>query len=95
MGCKISKGDFFFLSRVFFFFLFLLYGPQVDSFLFLFLFLFACRITRGHEEVLTSQAGCRRGTPREKPTASSLVTTMSAEELRLYIQIPAESVWRH
>ena len=31
MGCKISRGDFFFLSRVFFF-LFLLYGPQVDSF---------------------------------------------------------------
>ena len=53
-------------------------------------FLSACRMARGHEEVLTSQAGHRRGTPREMPTASSLVTVMFAEELRLYSQIPTE-----
>ena len=47
-------------------------------------------MTRGHEEVSTSQAGRRRGTLRETPTASSLVATMSVEELRLYRQIPAE-----
>ena len=47
-------------------------------------------MARGHEDVLTSQAGHRRGTPRETLTASSLVAAMSAEELRLYNQIPAE-----
>ena len=31
-----------------------------------------------------------RGTPRETPSASSLVAAMSVEELRLYNQIPAE-----
>ena len=55
-----------------------------------FFFIFACRMTRGHEEVLTSQAGRRRGTPRETPIASGLVAAMSTEELRLYNQIPIE-----
>ena len=41
VGCKISKGDFFSLSRVFF------YGPQVDP-LFFYFFLFAYRMVRGH-----------------------------------------------
>ena len=45
---------------------------------------------RGHEEVLTSQARHRRGTPWETPTASSLVAAMSVEELRLYNKIFAE-----
>ena len=58
MGCKISKEDFFFLSRV----------------LFSFFFLFACRMVRGHEEVSTSQAGRRRGTPWETLTTSSVVS---------------------
>ena len=47
-------------------------------------------MARGHEEVSTSQARSRRGTPRETPIASSLVVVMSAEELRLYSQIPDE-----
>ena len=47
-------------------------------------------MARGHEKVLTSHAGHRRGTPRETPTARSLVATMFAEELRLYGQIPTE-----
>ena len=47
-------------------------------------------MVRGHEEVSTSQVGCRRGTPREMPTASSLVIAMSAMELRLFSQIPTE-----
>ena len=53
-------------------------------------FLFAYRMARGHEEVSISQAGLMRGTPLETPIASSLVAAMSAEELRLYIQIPSE-----
>ena len=45
---------------------------------------------KGHKEVSTSQAGRRRGTPLETPTARSLVAAMSAEELRLYNQITVE-----
>ena len=47
-------------------------------------------MTRGHEKVLPSQTGCRKGTPWETPTASSLVAAMSAKELKLYSQIPVE-----
>ena len=47
-------------------------------------------MTRCHEEVSTSQARRRRGTPRETPSARSLVAAMSAHELRLDIQIPAK-----
>ena len=47
-------------------------------------------MARGKEEVSTSQAGRRRGTPRETPIASSLVVAMPVEELRLYNQVPAE-----
>ena len=47
-------------------------------------------MTRCHEEVSTSQARRRRGTPRETPTARSLVAAMSAQELRLDNQIPAK-----
>ena len=47
-------------------------------------------MTRGYKEVSNSQVGRRRGTPRETPTASSLVVAISAEELRLYSQDPAE-----
>ena len=45
---------------------------------------------KGHEEVSTSQAGHRRGTPRETPNASNLVVVMPTKELRLYSQIPTE-----
>ena len=47
-------------------------------------------MARGYKEVSSSQAGRRRVTPQEMPTASSLVTAMSTEELRLYSQVPAE-----
>ena len=47
-------------------------------------------MARGHEEISTSQVGRRRGTPREMPTVSSVVVAMSAEELRLYNQVPVE-----
>ena len=46
-------------------------------------------MARGHSEVLTSQIGCRRGTPRETPTTSNVVV-MFTEELRLYSLVPAE-----
>ena len=42
---------------------------------------------RGHEEASTSHAGRKRGTPRETPTESSLVTSMSTEDLRSFRQV--------
>ena len=50
--------------------------------------LLACRIARGHEEASTSQAGHKRGTLRETPIISSLVSAMSIEELRSFSQVP-------
>ena len=45
-------------------------------------------MVRGQEETSTSWAGCMRGTPRESPTARSLVATMSVKELRSFCQVP-------
>ena len=45
-------------------------------------------MTRGHEEASTSQAGSKRGTPRETPTVSFLVLAMSVEDLRSFRQVP-------
>ena len=39
--------------------------------------LFACRIMRGQEETSTSQVWRRKGSIRESPTTSSLVSSMS------------------
>ena len=47
-------------------------------------------MTRGQEETSTSQAGHKRGTPWESPTASNLVATMSTEELRSFCQVPSD-----
>ena len=44
-------------------------------------------MARGYEEASTSQAVRKRGTPRETPTASSLVSAMSVEELRSFSQV--------
>ena len=46
-------------------------------------------MTRGQEETSTNRARCRRGTPWESPTVSSLVAVMSAEELRSFCQVHA------
>ena len=42
----------------------------------------------GQEETSTSQVGRRRGPSRELPSASSLISSMSMEELRSFCQIP-------
>ena len=47
-------------------------------------------MARGEEETSTSHAKRRRLAPRESPTASSLVATMSMEELRVVFQVPAD-----
>ena len=45
-------------------------------------------MTRGQEETSTSQVGRKRGSSRESPTASSLVASMSMEELRSFYRVP-------
>ena len=47
-------------------------------------------MARGYEKVSNSPTGRRRVTPREMPTASSLVVVMSAQKLRLYSQVLVE-----
>ena len=56
-------------------------------FSFLSFFLFVCSMARGEEETSTSRARCRRGAPRESPTANNLVAVMSVEELRFFCQV--------
>ena len=52
------------------------------------LLLSACSMARGQEETFTSQAGHRRGSGRDIPFASSIISSLSMEELRSYCQIP-------
>ena len=49
-------------------------------------------MTRGHEEASTNQAKRKRGTPRETPTASSLVAAMSVEDLTSFRQVPTSII---
>ena len=46
-------------------------------------------MVRGHEEASTSQVGCKRGTPQEMSTVSSLVVAMSIEDLRSFKKVLA------
>ena len=51
-------------------------------------FLSACRMERGHEETCTSQAGRKRGPTRGTPSTSSIIYSLSMEELRACCEIP-------
>ena len=51
-------------------------------------FLFACRMARGQKETSTSQAGRKRGPTRGTPSTSSIISSLSMEELRTYCEIP-------
>ena len=48
----------------------------------------ACRMTRGEEETSTNQAGRKRGPARGMCSASSIVSSLTMEELRTYYEIP-------
>ena len=48
----------------------------------------ACRMERGHEVTSSSQAGCRRGPTRGMPSASSIISSLTMEELRAYCDVP-------
>ena len=51
-------------------------------------FLSACRMARGEEETSTSQVGYKRGPTRGIPSTSSIISSLSMEELRAYHEIP-------
>ena len=51
------------------------------------LLLSTCSMARGQEETSTSQAGRRRGPSWDAPSASSLISSLSMEELRSYCRI--------
>ena len=52
------------------------------------LLLSVCSMARGQEDTSTSQAGRKRGPDRDTPSASSIISSLSMEELRSYCQIP-------
>ena len=64
------------------------YGMELIPFFVALLLLSACSMARGQKETSTSQAGRRRGPSRDTPSASSIISSLSMEELRSYCQIP-------
>ena len=63
---------------------FLYYGMELTPFSYVFLLLFACSMERGQEETSTNQVGCMRGAGRDSPSTSSIISSLSMEELRSY-----------
>ena len=51
-------------------------------------FLSACRIARGQEKTSTNQAGRKRGPTLGTTSTSSIISSLSMEELRTYCEIP-------
>ena len=88
MGRKILRGDFSHLEG-FFFLIYLFMDLRLTPSSSLSI-LFDYKMVRGHKDVSTSQVGRMRCTPRETPTANSLIAAMSIKELRLYSQIYAK-----
>ena len=66
----------------------LYYGMALILLSLLLMLLSACNMTRGQEESSTSQAGHKRGPSQDTPSSSSLISSLSIEELRYYCQIP-------
>ena len=50
----------------------------------------ACSMARGQEETSTSQVGRRRGPSQESPSESSIIFSISMDEVRSYCQIPED-----
>ena len=64
------------------------YGIELNPLSSVLWLLSACSMARGQEETCTSQARRRRGPGRDKPSASSIISSLSMEELRSYCHIP-------
>ena len=63
-------------------------GMELIPLSFVILLLSACSMAIDQEETFTSQAGRKRGLGRDTPSASSIISSLSMEELRSYCQIP-------
>ena len=57
-----------------------------SNILFLLSFSYACRMARGWEE--TSTSGRPGGRPRATPSASSIISSLTMEELMAYCEVP-------
>ena len=64
------------------------YSMELTLFSSFLLLLSACSMARGQEETSTSQAGRKRGPGRDTMSASSIISSLSMEELRSYCHIP-------
>ena len=64
------------------------YGMKLIPLFSILSLLSAFNMARGQEETSTSQAGHRRRPGRGTPSASSIISSLSMEELRSYYQIP-------
>ena len=63
------------------------YDMELTPLSFVLLLLSTCSMARGQEEASTSQVGHRRGLGRDMPSTSSIISSLSMEELRSYYQI--------
>ena len=63
------------------------YGMELTPLSSVLLLLSACSMARGQEETSTSQVGRRRGLGWDMPFASSIISSLSMEELRSYCHI--------
>ena len=63
------------------------YGMDLIPFFSILLSLSACSMERCQEETSTTQVGRRRGPGRNTPSTSSIISSLSMEELRSYCQI--------
>ena len=64
------------------------YGMELTPISSVLLLLSTCNMARRQEETSTSQARHRRGPGQDTPFASSIISSLSMEELRPYCQIP-------
>ena len=64
------------------------YGMELTLLSSAILLLSVCSMARGQEETSTSQAGRKRGPGRDTPSASSIISSLSMEELKSYYHIP-------
>ena len=64
------------------------YGMELIPLSSVLLLLSSFNMTRGQEETSTSQAGYRGGPGRDTPSSSSIIASLSMEELKSYCRIP-------
>ena len=64
------------------------YGMELILLSFVLLMLSAYSMARGQEDISTNQARRKRWPGRDTPAASSIISSMSMEELKFYCQIP-------